>query len=185
MHRFKMLAAMFVLCCLPVTALAVSPLYSYVEGGFVQADPDGAGSMNGFSLGGSFAFNEQFHGIVEYADVSDSPLDFSQTRLAVGYSYPVTSGSDLVVRAGYVHENVDIGVLDASDNGWMAQVGVRSMVTDVFELDGFLTHLNASSSDTGIGLAGRYYFSYSLSVGADVEFFDDFTRYRALVRYSF
>lgn len=54
-------------------------------------------------------------------------------------------------------------------NGTSAQMGVRSMVADNFELTAYLNHVDIASSSTSVVYGGHYHFSDEFSLGVDYE----------------
>lgn len=164
---------------------AGGPSYTYADLGYLNLDVDGGGSIDGFGLRGSFAVNEQFHILAEYARVSDGPLSANTTTLAGGYSFPMAGTTDFVARLGFVNARAKAFGFSASDDGWMAQAGVRSMVTPQFELNAFLTHTDVGGSDTAIGVGAAYHFSNNFGVVGNVDYSDGDSLAFVGVRFSF
>lgn len=167
------------------------PTYTYAELGYLNLDIDDGGSLDGFRLGGSFAVNPQFHILAEYLDLCESGLSIDTTVLAAGFNMPLAGATDLVARVGWVHAGAEVdldpplGSLSDSDNGWMAQAGLRSMLTPQLELNGFVTHTDVAGSDTALSIGAVYRFSNAFGVFGNAEFADGSTLASAGVRFSF
>lgn len=162
------------------------PTYTYAELGYVNLDVDGGGSLDGFRLGGSIALNPQFHILADYLRVSDDPLTLDGTVLAAGFNMPLGGGAtDFVARVGWVRAGAEIFGFDESDDGWMVQGGVRSMVSPELELNAFITHTDVAGSDTAFSIGAVYRFANAFGVFGNAEFADGSTLASAGVRLSF
>lgn len=176
-----------VLAVAPMAVSAASPSYNYVDVGYVSADLDNGPSLDGYGLEGSFAINENFHVVAGYAEVSKSPFTLTTGSVSLGYNYAMTSTTDLVARAGWVNGRVKVsGFGSESDNGWGAQAGVRSMLSEQFELNGFVNYVDIfDDSDTSLEVGGVYHFTEVVGLGASVDFADDVTTWFVGLRLSF
>lgn len=162
------------------------PSYNYVDFGYVDLDLDGAGSIDGYGLTGSFALAEQFHIVADYIRVSEFILTADVTTLAGGWNMPLNPTTDFVARLGWVRAGASVtGFGSESDNGWMVQGGIRSMVTPQFELNGFLTHTDLGDSDTGFSVGGVWHFTENFGLGGSLGFSDGDTTTSLGVRFSF
>jgi len=169
----------------PVAAVA-GPGYDYVEVAYVSINLDNGPTLDGFGIGGSFSINEQFHVVGQYGNASKSPLTLTETAVGLGYRLGMSDTTDFVVRAGWVQGRVKITNLgSASDNGWFAQAGFRSMLSNQFELNGFVTHADASGSETSLDLGGVYHFNQQFGATLGVSFSDDATVWTVGGRFSF
>ena len=172
------------LAVLAVPAMAVAqpmssgPSYSYLEAGYVDAD--GAG---GFGLGASLEITPAFHAAFGFSHVEDGGLDVNVTTLAGGFSHPVSGTTDFVARAGLARASVDTAFGDASENGFMAQVGVRSMVSSSTELHGSLTYTDTFSGETSVGIV--HFFNDRAGVSAALEANDGDFGFFAGLRFGF
>ncbi len=166
-------------------ALAVGPNHNYAEFAYQNVDVDGAGSVDGFDVRGSFAINENFHIIGEVERLDDGPVSLTTLIVAAGYNLILTENTDLVARVGLVRADLDFGFGSADDNGYTVQAGVRSMLNDSFELNGFLKHVDAGGSDTELEVGAVYRFTNNFGVTGGVGFSDDATTIRIGGRFSF
>lgn len=129
----RSLLALTLLAALPFAATAAEGVsYSYVEGGYTQTDLADTGTdADGFSIGGSGAIAPNFHLFGNYSkqEIDDTPFDFDQWRLGVGYNQEIAPKVDLLTRVAYEKfeaDNVDI-------DGYSVEAGVRGGFTPNFE----------------------------------------------------
>jgi hypothetical protein len=76
-----------------------------------------------------------------------------------------------------VDTEVELGNFSADDNGLAIGGGIRTRISQSFELDAGLkfVDMDDSGSDTGVAVTGRWYFhdSFALSFGADLNDYAD------------
>lgn len=167
-------------------AMAAGPNYNYVEVAYDNVDIDGGGSIDGFDVAGSFAINDSFHVTGGYQYLKESPLTLTGLTVAGGYNLDLNETTDLVARLGLARATAKIsGFGSGSDNGFVAQAGVRSMINDSFELNGFVTHVDAGGSETALELGAVYRFANNFGVTGGLAFSDDATTIRIGGRFSF
>lgn len=170
-----------------VLAVAATPAfaaegisYTYAEFGYLNAD-----GADGFGLKGSFAIDERFHVLGNVARVSDGPVDVNTYGIAGGYRFGLSEQTDFVARVGLNRTRVGTPFGSASDNGWMVQGGVRTMIDPTLELNGFATVMDIGSTEFGIGAGAVKMFSEQFGATADLELVDgDFT-FGLGVRFNF
>lgn len=170
-------------------AAAASPPHSFVEGSYRNLD----GDLDGLGARASFAVAPRLHVLGEFSHVSDSPFRAEQGTLALGFHHGFTPNTDLVLRGGWtqVRDRTDIDLGDSfelgslRDDGFAAQAGVRSMLTDAIELNGFVKHEEVFGGDTRAAVGGVFGFTPALGVTGNVEFGDDDTLYEVGLRWSF
>ncbi|MCA1799107.1 MAG: porin family protein [Xanthomonadaceae bacterium] len=168
------------------SANPTGPSYNYVDIGYVDLDLDGGGSIDGYGLTGSFALAEQFHIVADYIRVSEGILSADVTTLAGGWNMPLNPTTDFVARLGFVRAGARVtGFGSDSDNGWMVQGGIRSMVAPQFELNAFVTHTDVSGSDTSIGVGAVWHFTNNFGLSGGFDFSDGDRLSRLGVRFSF
>ena len=167
--------------CMPF-ALAAAPNHTFVDAGYVNLD----GDLDGVGVKGSAAVHPRLHVYGEYDRVEDGPLTADSAALALGLNQPVTANTDLVARIGWTKVNFDAGVgPDASDDGVMGQLGVRSALSDALEVNSFIRHADLAGADPSLSIGGVFGFTPALGVSGDVEFDEDDTAYRVGLRWSF
>ncbi len=172
--------------------------YSYVEAGYYRFEGDA--KADGVLLGGSFALGERFHVFGAYADfdwdndfldrfdLDDdfAPFDGNAERwwLGVGYNHSLNDSMDLVARAAYQKDHVS-GF--GSDDGWFAEVGVRSLFTPRLEgyaFAGYEDMENLSGEVFG-RLGGVFHFTDRWGLNLDVKLIDGDEQYFIGPRFSF
>lgn len=174
------------LAVLGVPAVAVAqpvssgPSYSYLEAGYV--DVEGAG---GFGIGASLEINPMFHAAFGLTHVQDGGLDVTVTTLAAGFNQPISGTTDFVARAGLARGTIETPFADASENGFMMQAGVRSMVSSSTELHGAVTYTDTFSGETSVGVGVVHFFSDRAGLSAALEANDGDIGFFAGLRFSF
>jgi Ax21 family sulfation-dependent quorum factor len=157
--------------------------YSYLEGGYVNFDPKGFSSQNGWGLRGSAALSDNFHvfGGYDRVRLRVGPLreNVDLWRLGLGYNLSISDMSDLVARVAY--EDLD------GDDGWSVEVGLRAALAPSFE--GFIGLGYADSSDFSgeayLALQGQYKFNRNWGLVADAKIGEDGRQYFIGPRFSF
>ena len=166
-----------IVLALPLSALAQerqprTPLlnYTYAELRYLDTDGDG----DGLRAGGSFAIDENWL-IVGGLTSLDFGRNVDLTRIDVGagYVHHFDQDFDIVATLQFVSTDVDTPAGGRDDNGFFLSAGARGMATDDFEVRGTVNHVNLDNNDTFLELAGDYYFSERLSVGASLEIGSD------------
>jgi hypothetical protein len=171
----------------PLAVSAASPSYNYVDIGYASVDLDDGPSLDGYGLDASIALNDNFHLVAGYAEVSKSPVTLTTGTVGLGYNYAMTGTTDLVARVAWVNARLKAsGLGSASDDGWSAQAGARSMLTEQFELNGFINYVDVfDDSETSLEFGGVYHFTEVVGLGASVDFADDATSWFVGLRLSF
>ena len=161
---------------LPVSAQAADGnaiSYSYVEGGYTNADW-ADGNFDGFSLIGSFGFADHWYGSASYRKVDDNDYDvtFDETTVNLGWHTAIQQNVDFFAELGYVDLGVDIEDFDSeSENGYRAGLGVRAMVAPNFEVNGKVTYTDISELDgeIGVGVGAIWHFNPTWGVTGSYE----------------
>jgi hypothetical protein len=187
MSRNAIRAAVALIACSPMAAIAAGPTYNYLDARYLSVDVDNGPTLDGFGVGGSFALTESFHVVGEYSDVSDGPLTLERGRVAFGWNHSLNDITDFVARAGWEYGRVKLsGFGSESDNGWSVEAGVRSMLSSQFELNGFISHVDLFDGDEQfLNVGGMYYVTPSIGLGAGVSLSDDSTGWDVGVRFAF
>ena len=156
--------------------LAQAPGWKYVEGGFTSINPDGADSVDGWFAGGMWEFGstQKFHAFAEIGEVDDD----RNWSAGGGWHGLLGDAADLVAEAAFVD-------LDEVD-GFRVTGGVRWMVLERLELNGFLNYSDLDTFDqTSLEVGGVFDFTRRFGVGASYDHGDDFDTTRGFVRYNF
>lgn len=157
------------LLALPLAAQAQDDFdYTYVEGAFVNGDSD-VGLLNidldGIRIGASYGFGDSFFVVGSYSDLDyDFGVDGSVLALGAGFHTRISDDLDFVADLSYI----DTEVGNSSDNGYGINAGVRARVSDDFEVEGGVSYVDLDNSDTGLRIAGRYYFTGRFAVAGEI-----------------
>lgn len=169
------IALLAALAAAPLAAQAGDLSYTYLEAGYLRADPDGLDAENGFGLRGSGAITDHLHvfgGFDRYSvDVLEDDLDVDQFRLGLGYNTAISDNTDFVARVAYER-------FDAEDfidgNGWSVEAGVRSALSPNFEGSAAIRYTDVEDDDsTQLVLGGQYKFNATWGIAAEVAFGND------------
>ncbi len=187
----RKLIAAAVFATLSVATLADDMSYSYVEGGIVQVDIDGAGDGTGFLIGGSIKFADKLFGFVDFRnvniDVGRGDADVEAASVGLGGRLPLSDKADFIMRFGAVRADAAVGGFRGDDNGYLIGLGLRGRASDVFEMEGGLEYVEIGNGggETGVKVDGRYFFTPNFSVGLGGTLADKQTDARLIARYSF
>ncbi|MCK8103329.1 outer membrane beta-barrel protein [Pseudoalteromonas sp. 2CM36K] len=177
----------------PIALAEQTPNFNFVSGGYLDADIDGE-SADGWTIDGSKLVSENVFLSGQYQTVGDSvngaDFDINWLSAGVGYRTAISSSTDFYGLLTY--ENIELeasyaGRSESEDeNGYGLSVGLRSMVSESFELDGRLGYVDIDDdSETSISVGARYYINENVSFGANYTSLDDLDLISATVRYSF
>lgn len=175
----------------PMTVVAESPNYDFAEIGYVKADIDNPDiDGNGFGIGGSFGFYENWFMFADYAKFDfDFGIDLSTFDVGFGYHYPLSDTTDLAVSAEYARAEIDeSGFGSVKDDGYGVGLLIRSMVSDQFELNGGINYVDFGGNDgddTSFTVGGLYSFTDTVAFGGRIEIGDDINLYQLGFRFYF
>ena len=137
--------------------------YNYVELSYDENDYDLGGAEidgDGLTLSGSFELTEDWHAFASYGTADlDFGIDFDAWALGAGYVYPLRDDVDIYGRVLYVDAEFDAGPGTLDEDGLGLQARIRYRVTDEFEVEGGVQHLDVFDSDTSLQAFARYYFT--------------------------
>lgn len=176
------------LAATPLAAMADDMSYSYVDAAYISTDIDNAPTADGFGLRGSVGFAENWFVFADYATQSVQGIDLDSYDVGFGGHYAVNDMLDVVGRLGYLEVKVDAGGgIDASDDGYLLDLGLRGRVTDGVELEGGIhyTDFSDGGDNTGLYVGGRFHFNKTWALGAEYQSGDDADSILAYVRASF
>ena len=206
----SLLAPALLLAMLPFAASAQSASglnYNYVEGGYVATNIDNDNDdidADGFGVNASAALSDNFHIFGGYASQDTDTFelvdggnrvntDANQWRLGLGYNLPIATSTDLVARAAYEKFEIDdvtvggetFDVSDA-DDGYSAEVGVRTAFTDNIEGHAFAGYedFGAGADDFYGRVGAQVKFNPSWGLSGDVKFADGDTQWFVGPRFS-
>ena len=153
-------------------AVAAEPSYRFADLGLYHLNPDSGRSDDGAFLGASFNF-KNFHFFGEYAD-----LDRTLWEAGAGWHGLFGEKADLIFQASYF----DIGV----DDGLKLKGGVRWMVLEKLEINGYLVYTDLDLSSTnGLDVGAVWLFARWFGVGGNYQWGDDADTARLYIRFNF
>ena len=187
---------------LAAPASAQGPNWDLIEIGYAQLKLDGIDGLkpSGFMLSGSKLLNDNTFITGSYSQLSDDLGGFSQNikfdidmaSVGLGYRYAYNNSSDLYATLSYEYIKASAGTdgfsQDEDDNGYGLTVGIRSMVTDVFEVDAAIGYVSGGGIDDGsrsLTIGGNYYFTDKMAVGLHYELLEDADTAGINLRYTF
>ncbi len=182
-----MLRFLTVLALLALTApaLAETPSYNFIQGGFqrVEIDDDFGPTIDGdgFGLAGSFEVADNFHVFGGYSSTGfDFSVDLNQISLGGGYHEEISANTSFFANLAYVNLELETGSFGSVDeSGVGAAIGLRSMISDRLELEGSIGYVDLGNELDGFSFGGvaRYSFSDSFALGLAVEVEEDVLSY--------
>ena len=179
-----------VLAVLGAPAVADSPNYNFVQAVYQRADIDEQFGFDidgdGFGLGGSFDVGQDVHVFGGYQQFDfDFGIDLDEFALGIGWHPGISQNTDLVATLAYVNAEADGFGVSADEDGYSASLGLRSMLTDNFELVGSLVYTDIGSGDVSVAGQTWYNLTESFAIGAGAEVDDDVVVYGVGVRFYF
>jgi len=184
MSRLKALLIAAALMVVPGLALAQSegPKWGYVEGGFIDFDPDEGLSDDGFFVGGSVPIFKHFHIVAEYDDVGD----YTFWNAGGGWHGLLGEKADLFGQITWTNIEVEDG--DVDEDGTDLAAGVRWKVIDWLEVLGQVNWVDYGGDvgdDTTVEVGGLFLFADDrFGAGARYEIGDANTA-RVFFRFNF
>lgn len=178
----KKLLTVAALAVTTFSAVAENPSFNYLDVGYANWDFDNAGNVDGFEIKGSGEINENFYIAGDYTRISESGDDIDLATLGLGYKYNYTDSSTFFAELDYASLNPNFG---GSESGYEVTVGVRSMITNEFELNGAVEYLDINGDSTSLVLGGAYNFTSNFGAYANYKFESDINRYAVGLRYNF
>lgn len=188
----RMLAGALALL-LAATALGQTPSYNFVEGGYQRVDLDGDFGADldgdGFRIGASYETATHWHVFGSFASTGlDFDIDLDTLTLGGGYHADISPISSFYANLAFIDADVGAsGIGSASESGYGIKVGLRSMVSDELELEGYIGYvdLGGGADGTGIGGSALYHFGGNFAAGLTIDLEEDATAYALGVRMYF
>ncbi|QCO66740.1 Ax21 family protein [Luteimonas yindakuii] len=172
------LLALGLTAALPFAASAQSASalsYNYVEGGYIATNADL--DADGAAARGSVAFHPNFHvfGGFQRQDVDNTPVDFDEWRIGIGYNHAISPNADLVTRVAYEKFDAgrDIFGNDYAPDGYSVEVGLRGALAPQLEgyaMAGYEDFGNFYGDDFYGRLGAQWKFTPNWGVSGDVKF---------------
>ncbi len=179
---------------LSLNTFAASPSYDFVKAGYVQADIEDAGDFepSGFQIQGFKSLNENVYLTGRYGqlgeDVSGVDIDLDYASAGVGYRYGLTQNTDFFGEVTYEYVNIDVeldSISGEDDNGYGITAGIRSMLSEQFELRGAIRYIDIEDNETAFEIGADYFFTPQFSFGATYVIADDVDLLGVSARYTF
>lgn len=199
------LLALTLLAALPLAASAQELNYNFVEGGYAATNldsDDGDLDADGVGVNASFALSPNFHLFGGFNTQESDDFDFlgsrvetdvDQWRAGIGYNLAIADNTDLIARAAYEKFEVDdvtVGGqrfdIDDGDDGYSAEVGVRSALTanlEGYALAGY-QDFGDDADDFYGRLGAQVKFNPNWGISGDVKFADGDTEWFVGPRFS-
>lgn len=180
-----LLTALFtsVSATLSFPALADTPDWRYVEGGYTKIDFDDDESFepDGFNVPSRYLLNSNIFLNGEYNRVEEGSFDLDLLTLGAGYRMPINSTTDAYFTANF--EQLDADATD--ENGYSINAGLRSMVTEQIELNGEIGYYDVFDGEATIKIGANYYVTPQWAFGASYKSVDDLDILQVNARYAF
>ena len=197
-----MLAAALALAGAMASAQAANgPRYTYIEGGYVYTELDDPSEFgvdldgNGYFVAGSWAVTDVVHLFGGYSDsdlkadfgIGSEEVDYTTLNLGVGLNWALNDRIDLVGRAAWVDLEAEFEGEKEDESGFGLSLGVRSMLTDSFEINAAVNYVNLGSDfdETSFALGLVYGVTEMLALTLGGEIGDEATAFNAGVRLYF
>ena len=171
------------LAALSTPALAEGPSYNFVEVAYQEVELDDSFvdvDGDGFALGASLELAETWHAFISYANTDfDFDVELDELAIGGGLHLPMTSTTDFVFNLAYLDAEASALGISVDDDGFGASVGLRSMLTEQFELAANLAYADLGDSDNEFSINGQAWYSFTdnFAVGLNVGASDDILRY--------
>lgn len=183
----KAIAAAVLLSAFNVHAADLS--YSNFSVGFgkIEIDSDGESyDGNAVGVGLSVALGNTFYATADLAKADVEDTDQRTTSFGLGAHAPLSDSTDIYAEASYVRVDVEVDEWSFDDNGTALTLGLRSQLTEKFELGGGVTRLDVfDSAENTYFVNGFYAASENVDLGAELSKADDSTGYGVSLRVKF
>ena len=165
-------------------AFAQAPGYGYIEGGYLNVDPDNFNSSGdnwyGEASMGLFK-NFQLSGRYVTGDYAQN-VDLSYWQFAAGWHGLLGEKADVVAQATWSDQEVN----NVSDSGVGITAGVRWRLVKMFEADGFIHWTDYQDAGSQDSYELRAIFDvWRMGIGAAYTYNSDAPQYSAFVRFNF
>jgi len=187
------------------SAFADSPNWDKIQASYIETDIetpiDEDISMDGYAVSGSLSLNESFFILANFDSVGDESnfgdVDLDSLNAGLGFNHGITDSTD--VFATLTYEKLElVGSIDAigsesfDESGYGAGVGIRSMITDFFELSVKADYLDIDDENAiRYDASAFFHLTNNLSLGLGYKRYNldeidqDIDTVAATVRYSF
>lgn len=161
-------------------ALADSPNWRYVEGGYANYDTDYE-DFDGLTISSKYLLENNIFLNAEYTNVSEDDFDINTTTLGGGYRFVLNGMTDAYVGANFERIDTDGG----DENGYSVNAGVRSMVLQEVEVMAEVGYYDVYDGDVTMKVGANYYFAPRWAAGVSFKKMDDADLTQVTARYTF
>ena len=155
--------------------------YSYIEGGVGTHDLEGtttSGDLVGFGISiglGDSLFLTARSNTSTFDLGIGGDLDLARTAVGLGFHTSIGDATDLVLRAELINMEIELGGTATDDDGIAFCGGLRMGLSDSFELSiGYSqVEYDSADSDTMVDAGARWNITANLSLGVNIESWDD------------
>ncbi|MGB5540815.1 MAG: outer membrane beta-barrel protein [Gammaproteobacteria bacterium] len=160
-------------------AAAKGPEYSYAEIGYINIDGD---QIEGDGAGVNISFGATDHIFLKFGysrlflEASPPPVDFDADRFQIGggMHYGITDTIDVLGAISYIDIEYSNGVPAEADEGYLAELGVRAMLSKKLELNATVSALHFDGEDDiGYGVGGVFDITKTFALSGSFNRFDD------------
>lgn len=178
-----------VMLLVAATAAAEGVSYNYVQGGYQSVSIDGGPDGDGFGIGGSLDFGNNWYGFVNYGKASfDFGIDLDELAVGAGYHVDLTENTDFFGTLAYIDVSAGAdGFGSIGENGLGVTIGVRGMVSEKLELKASASYVDFGNGadGTSLGVAGWHSFGGDFALGISADFDENVSAYGIGVRWYF
>lgn len=174
-----MLAGTLVAAAAQQAVAAKGPEYSYAEIGYINIDGD---LVEGDGVGVNASFGATDHVFLKFGfsrlfledPTSTLESDADRFQIGAGAHFGITDSIDVLGAVSYIDVEYSNGVPSESDEGYLAEAGVRAMLSKSLELNATVSALHFDGDDdVGIGVGGVVDVTKNLQASASFRQFQD------------
>lgn len=184
----KNIAAAVTLICFAAPALAeTGPTYEHFDFGYERTERSGNELMTGYGIGGTYGITENHHITAAYGDIDNSTRETQLALLMYGYRWQLSDRTDFYVRGGLAWQRTYYFAPPATivDSGFSVALGVRSMITERYELSGFIGAHETHRVRGTLSIENYYHFTPRIGGFASVDLGDRGWNLRVGARINF
>lgn len=178
-HLTAMLAGTLFAAMAQQALAAKGPEYTYAELGYINLDADQT-SGDGGGLNISFGVTDhiflKFGYAREFIEESGSTVKYDADLFQIGggMHYGITDTIDVLGTVSYLDAEYSNGVPTNSDEGYLAELGVRAMLTKALELNATLSAVQLDGEDDiGYGVGAVFDITKNLALVGNYNRLDD------------
>lgn len=176
-------------------AFADSPKWNLVELDYINADIDEAPyDPSGFGIMGTKLISGNVFVTGSYSSLNDdlfgADVDLNTLNLGVGSKHSITESTDWYGVLSYVDLEAEASFAGNNssndEDGFGISTGVRSMLTEQFELAGEISYVDiGDDNETTVSVKGYYYVTEQVALSMGYNLSSDANTYEIGARYAF